>query len=63
MPLVDLFRRGWSMIIRIILSTFFPNTLGYITLFFILSYGTQTLHSQPQHAAHLHHHEPTPARC
>jgi MFS transporter, MHS family, shikimate and dehydroshikimate transport protein len=43
-PLVDLFRRGWSMIIRIILSTFFPNTLGYITLFFILSYGTQTLH-------------------
>lgn len=43
-PLVDLFRRGWRMIIRIILSTFFPNTLGYITLFFILSYGTQTLH-------------------
>jgi MFS family permease len=43
-PLVDLFRRGWTMIIRIILSTFFPNTLGYITLFFILSYGTQTLH-------------------
>ena len=32
------------MIIRVILSTFFPNTLGYITLFFILSYGTQTLH-------------------
>ena len=43
-PLVDLFRRGWTMIIRIILSTFYPNTLGYITLFFILSYGTQTLH-------------------
>jgi MFS family permease len=43
-PLVDLFRRGWTMIIRVILSTFFPNTLGYITLFFILSYGTQTLH-------------------
>jgi MFS family permease len=43
-PLVELFRRGWTMIIRVILSTFFPNTLGYITLFFILSYGTQTLH-------------------
>jgi MFS family permease len=43
-PLVDVFRRGWTMVVRVILSTFFPNTLGYITLFFILSYGTQTLH-------------------
>jgi len=43
-PLVVLFRRGWTRIIRIILSTFYPNTLGYITLFFILGYGTQTLH-------------------
>ena len=43
-PIVTVVARGWSSILRIVLANFFPGSIGFVTIVFMLSYGTQTLH-------------------
>ena len=43
-PLVIVLRRGWSTIIRIVMANLFPGSIGFVTIVFMVSYGTQTLH-------------------
>lgn len=43
-PIVTVLTRGWSPIIRIVMANFFPGSIGFVTIVFMLSYGTQTLH-------------------
>lgn len=44
MPIIAVFARGWLPIIRIVMANFFPGSIGFVTIVFMLSYGTQTLH-------------------
>ena len=44
MPIVTVFTKGWSPMIRIVVANFFPGSIGFVTIVFMLSYGTQTLH-------------------
>ena len=43
-PIVIVLRRGWSTIIRIVIANLFPGSIGFVTIVFMVSYGTQTLH-------------------
>ena len=43
-PIVTVFAKGWSPVIRIVLANLFPGSIGFVTIVFMLSYGTQTLH-------------------
>jgi len=43
-PIVTVLARGWLPITRIVLANLFPGSIGFVTIVFMLSYGTQTLH-------------------
>ena len=43
-PIITVFVKGWSSIIRIVMANFFPGSIGFVTIVFMLSYGTETLH-------------------
>jgi len=43
-PIITVFVKGWSSIIRIVMANFFPGSIGFVTIIFMLSYGTETLH-------------------
>jgi len=43
-PIVAVLTRSWSPIIRIVMANFFPGSIGFVTIVFMLRYGTQTLH-------------------
>jgi MFS family permease len=43
-PIVTVLTKGRSPIIRIVMANLFPGSIGFITIVFMLSYGTQTLH-------------------
>ena len=44
LPIVTVFARGWAPMIRIVTANFFPGSIGFVTIVFMLNYGIQTLH-------------------